>query len=270
MQKPRFPIGCLLLTGISLILAASLSRVDAAAQRTPDSRIVNGREAVEGEFPYQLSLRRQTVHICGASILSSNWAITAAHCIDGHEQQPREFTLRQGSILRSTGGTVQPVKAIHKHPAYDRTDMNFDVALLRTADGALSSPLGKVAPIRLPAVGEQISDSVSAIVSGWGHMSTTNPVLSPVLKSTTVLTVNQERCHNDLRHHGGVTDAMFCAAARNTDACQGDSGGPISSQGTLIGIVSWGVGCADPYYPGVYTRLAHPTIRRWIRLLTKL
>jgi len=50
----------------------------------------------------------------------------------------------------------------------------------------------------------------------------------------------------------------------------GDSGGPISSQGTLIGIVSWGVGCADPYYPGVYTRLAHPTIRRWIRLLTKL
>uniref|UniRef100_A0A6P4E5V4 trypsin n=1 Tax=Drosophila rhopaloa TaxID=1041015 RepID=A0A6P4E5V4_DRORH len=268
MQKPRAPTSFVLLAGISLILAAS--RADAAAQRPPDSRIVNGREAVEGEFPYQLSLRRQTVHICGASVLSSNWAITAAHCIDGHEQQPREFTLRQGSVLRSTGGTVQPVKAIHKHPAYDRADMNFDVALLRTADGALSSPLGKVAPIRLPAVGEKLSDSVPAIVSGWGHMSTTNPVLSPVLKSTTVLTVNQEKCHNDLRYHGGVTEAMFCAAARNTDACQGDSGGPISSQGTLIGIVSWGVGCADPYYPGVYTRLAHPTIRRWIRLLTKL
>lgn len=50
----------------------------------------------------------------------------------------------------------------------------------------------------------------------------------------------------------------------------GDSGGPITSGGTLIGIVSWGVGCADPYYPGVYTRLAHPTIRRWIRMLAKL
>ncbi|XP_017076435.1 trypsin-4 [Drosophila eugracilis] len=268
MQKPRFAIVLLLLAGIHLILESSF--VKAAAPRKPDSRIVNGREAAEGEFPYQLSLRRQTVHICGASILASNWAITAAHCIDGHERQPREFTLRQGSIMRSTGGSVQPVKAIHKHPAYDRADMNFDVALLKTADRALSSPLGKVAPIRLPAVGEAILDSVPAVVSGWGHMSTSNPVLSPVLKSTTVLTVNQEKCHNDLRHHGGVTEAMFCAAARNTDACQGDSGGPISAQGTLIGIVSWGVGCADPYYPGVYTRLAHPTIRRWIRLLTKL
>ncbi|XP_020799849.1 trypsin-4 [Drosophila serrata] len=269
MHKPRVP-SLLLLAGIYLILGSARVNAAAAAQRQPDSRIVNGRDATEGEFPYQLSLRRQTVHICGASILSGNWAITAAHCIDGHENQPREFTLRQGSVQRATGGTVQPLKSIHKHPAYDRADMNFDVALLRTADGALNYPLGKVAPIRLPAVGEAIADSLPAVVSGWGHMSTTNPVLSSVLKSTTVLTVNQEKCHNDLRNHGGVTEAMFCAAARNTDACQGDSGGPISSQGTLIGIVSWGVGCADPYYPGVYTRLAHPTIRRWIRLLTKL
>lgn len=205
MQKCRAPIPFLLIAGILVILEAS--RTEAAVPRQPDSRIVNGREATEGQFPYQLSLRRQTVHICGASILSSNWAITAAHCIDGHEQQPREFTLRQGSIMRTSGGIVQPVKAIYKHPAYDRADMNFDVALLRTADGALSLPLGKVAPIRLPTVGEAISESMPAVVSGWGHMSTSNPVLSSVLKSTTVLTVNQEKCHNDLRHHGGVTEA---------------------------------------------------------------
>ncbi|EDV43455.1 uncharacterized protein Dana_GF18498 [Drosophila ananassae] len=259
-----------LLYGTLLILVSHPLHTEAAAQRAPDSRIVNGREAADGEFPFQLSLRRQSVHICGASILSGSWAITAAHCIDGHERQPNEFTLRQGSVFRASGGSVQPIKSIHKHPSYDRADMNFDVALLRTPDRALSSPLGKVAPIRLPAIGEAIGENVPAVVSGWGHMSTTNPVLSSMLKSTTVLTVNQERCHNDLRNHGGVTEAMFCAAARNTDACQGDSGGPITSGGTLIGIVSWGVGCADPYYPGVYTRLAHPTIRRWIRMLAKL
>lgn len=206
MHKPRVP-NLILLAGILFVLDDSARVEGASAQRQPDSRIVNGREAREGEFPYQLSLRRQTVHICGASILSGNWAITAAHCIDGHESQPREFTLRQGSVQRATGGTVQPLKSIHKHPAYERADMNFDVALLRTADGALNFPLGKVAPIRLPAVGEAIADSLPAVVSGWGHMSTTNPVLSSVLKSTTVLTVNQERCQNDLRNHGGVTEA---------------------------------------------------------------
>lgn len=63
---------------------------------------------------------------------------------------------------------------------------------------------------------------------------------------------------------------MFCAAARSTDACQGDSGGPIQINGILVGVVSWGVGCADPYYPGVYTRLAYAPIRFWIKLLTKL
>jgi len=63
---------------------------------------------------------------------------------------------------------------------------------------------------------------------------------------------------------------MFCAAAFRTDACQGDSGGPIKVNNVLIGLVSWGVGCADPHYPGVYTRLAYPPIRRWIKLHTKL
>lgn len=67
-----------------------------------------------------------------------------------------------------------------------------------------------------------------------------------------------------------INFSMFCAAARNTDACQGDSGGPIQIDGLLVGVVSWGVGCADPYYPGVYTRLAYAPIRFWIKLLTKL
>ncbi|XP_034485808.1 trypsin-4 [Drosophila innubila] len=241
----------------------------AAVKRRPDGRIVNGREAREGEFPYQLSLRRLTVHICGASVLDGSWAITAAHCVDGHERQPHEFTLRLGSVKRSSGGSIMTVRTIYKHPSYDTTDMNFDVALLRTQAGALTLD-PNVAPIKLPEAGEAIQENISAIVSGWGHMSSTEPMLSSVLKYTTVMTVNQQKCQNDLSFHGGVSEAMFCAAARNTDACQGDSGGPLTVQGRLIGIVSWGVGCADPYYPGVYTRLSHPSIRRWVRLLTKL
>ncbi|KAH8358683.1 hypothetical protein KR093_001698, partial [Drosophila rubida] len=253
----------------TLIFALFWISANAAINRRPDGRIVNGREAREGEFPYQVSLRRLTVHICGASVLDGSWAITAAHCIDGHENQPQEFSLRLGSVKRSSGGSIMSVRTIYKHPSYDASDMNFDVALLRTLPGALTLDTN-VAPIRMPEAGEAIEENVSATVSGWGHMSSSEAMLSSVLKYTTVQTVNQAKCQRDLSFHGGVSEAMFCAAARNTDACQGDSGGPLTAQGKLIGIVSWGVGCADPYYPGVYTRLSHPSIRRWVRLLTKL
>ena len=64
---------------------------------------------------------------------------------------------------------------------------------------------------------------------------------------------------------------MFCAIGdHGNDACQGDSGGPIVQQKTLIGVVSWGVDCGDPRYPGVYTKLSNPRIRAWIKLNTRV
>jgi len=190
----------------TLILTLFWISGKAAVNRRPDGRIVNGREAREGEFPYQLSLRRLTVHICGASVLDGSWAITAAHCIDGHENQPHEFTLRLGSVKRSSGGSIMTVRTIYKHPSYDATDMNFDVALLRTQTGALTLD-PNVTPIKMAETGEAIEENISAIVSGWGHMSSTEPMLSSVLKYTTVLTVNQQKCQNDLSFHGGVSEA---------------------------------------------------------------
>lgn len=60
-----------------------------------------------------------------------------------------------------------------------------------------------------------------------------------------------------------ITDRMLCTKYKDTDACQGDSGGPLVADGKLIGVVSWGEGCADPRYPGVYARVA--IVRDWIR-----
>ncbi|KAM7360669.1 trypsin beta [Cochliomyia hominivorax] len=233
-------------------------------------RIVNGKNANIEDFPFQLSLRRQTIHICGAAVLNGNWAITAAHCVHDVEHIPTFITLRMGSRWRSREGVIIPVKQIHSHPSYNPDNMNFDVALLRVRENSFERYDLHVRSIKLPQLSAKIYDNTAATVSGWGYQSSNNYLLTSELKYTTVYIVNQQKCHESLRTHGGITNAMFCAAARNTDACQGDSGGPIQIDGILVGVVSWGVGCADPYYPGVYTRLSYAPIRFWIKLLTKL
>ncbi|XP_075166054.1 trypsin beta-like [Haematobia irritans] len=237
---------------------------------TKDFRIVNGKNALIEDFPFQLSLRVRTIHICGASILNDAWAITAAHCVHDVLHKPREITLRMGSKYRTKDGLIIRVMQIYCHPSYNADTMNFDVALLKVREKSFRRVDLHVEPIKLPTFSAKIPINKAATVSGWGHQSSSLHILSTELKYTTVYTIDQTSCNESLSEHGGITNAMFCASARNTDACQGDSGGPIQADGVLIGVVSWGVGCADPYYPGVYTRLSYTPIRSWIKLLTKL
>ena len=78
-------------------------------------------------------------------------------------------------------------------------------------------------------------------------------------------TVNQKECNKAYSDFGGVTDRMLCAGYQQggKDACQGDSGGPLVADGKLVGVVSWGYGCAQAGYPGVYSRVA--VVRDWVR-----
>lgn len=75
--------------------------------------------------------------------------------------------------------------------------------------------------------------------------------------------IDREDCNKD--YDGRITDFMICAADTNKDSCQGDSGGPLFDMKSqkLVGVVSWGYGCADPQYPGVYSNIAKQL--DWIR-----
>uniref|UniRef100_A0A1B0D0U7 Vitamin K-dependent protein C n=1 Tax=Phlebotomus papatasi TaxID=29031 RepID=A0A1B0D0U7_PHLPP len=128
-------------------------------------------------------------------------------------------------------------------------------------------------PIQLPKAGEDIENETILLTSGWG--ATQNVAESnDHLRAVEVPKMDQFECTLKYLFQNIITDRMFCAGVRGggKDACQGDSGGPIVKTGTdgprLVGVVSWGVGCALPQYPGVYGRLSR--VRDWITQITDL
>jgi len=97
-----------------------------------------------------------------------------------------------------------------------------------------------------------------ATVSGWGTLNFGDTTLATQLHAVEVFITDRTECNSALANYGGITENMICAGVPGggKDACQGDSGGPLVVGGQLVGIVSWGVGCALPEYPGVYSNVA--------------
>ena len=103
-----------------------------------------------------------------------------------------------------------------------------------------------------------------AVVSGWGTLHYGDTDLPSQLQAVEVYITSRVECNSAYAVYGGITDRMICAAVPGggKDACQGDSGGPLVVNGVLVGIVSWGAGCADARYPGVYSDVA--TLRSFV------
>uniref|UniRef100_A0A182M8Z6 trypsin n=1 Tax=Anopheles culicifacies TaxID=139723 RepID=A0A182M8Z6_9DIPT len=223
-------------------------------------RIVGGFEINVADTPYQVSLQYHKRHICGGSILSSKWVLTAAHCTDG--STPSSLTVRVGSSMHASGGKVARVANIVQHPKYDDSTTDFDYSLLELKDELKLSD--DVKPVALPKQDEAVKDGTMTIVSGWGNTQSAAES-NAVLRAANVPTVSQKKCNKAYAQFGGVTDRMLCAGYQQggKDACQGDSGGPLVADGKLVGVVSWGYGCAQAGYPGVYSRVA--SVRDWVR-----
>jgi hypothetical protein len=106
----------------------------------------------------------------------------------------------------------------------------------------------------LPAEGDDVK------VMGWGVTNTNTGSLSDVLMEVDVSVVTNEKCDASSdgsdSYEGQITENMLCAMDKGEDSCQGDSGGPLVLGDTQVGVVSWGIGCADPKFPGVYARVS--------------
>jgi len=230
-------------------------------------RIVGGRLAVRGEFPYQASIQRvsflgRRTHYCGGALVGQ-CILTAAHCLEGRSQ--REVVVRLGSITLKSDQLAKEYRAekLITHPTYDSKTIVNDIGVLKLKTKVDIST--GVREVPLPEFKSDISSDTHCIVSGWGSQSEGGSA-SRDLMYATVPTLADESCRN-LYGKDEIGETMLCAgySEGGSDSCQGDSGGPLVCNGKLMGVVSWGIGCARPKFPGVYTQVAYYT--KWIESL---
>ncbi|XP_014482236.1 PREDICTED: trypsin-3-like [Dinoponera quadriceps] len=227
-----------------------------------EGRIVGGQKTSIEEHPHQVSLRYGNRHVCGGAIISEDWIITAAHCVQYAGSFPRRLVIKAGSSnLDAEGGTVVRAKQIVTHENYSHRNGDYDIAVIKLAEPLAYSR--QIKPISLASMANHYASHSTAVVTGWGALRS-NGLSTNQLRKVEVPLVSDAEC-SSLYENRTITSRMLCAGYTNVggkDACQGDSGGPLVQYGRLIGIVSWGFGCADPSYPGVYARIA--TLRDWI------
>lgn len=246
-------------------LAAQNAKFFDSSESSGQARIVGGTIASSSLHKFQVGLYQDIgggmySFFCGGTLYKQKYVITAAHCSDF--VTAGEVLVNAKSRQADTLGEASLVSAIHIHPGWSPSTFNSDVAVwdLITPITGLSSP---------PLAGSDPSTGTKLKVTGWGATSE-GGAGSVDLREVTVPLFSRSKC--DQNYGGAITKRMFCAGykAGGKDSCQGDSGGPITRKRSdgkrvLLGIVSWGNGCARPNFPGIYTRISNDSIRNFIK-----
>uniref|UniRef100_A0A8C3L8I8 Coagulation factor XI n=1 Tax=Chrysolophus pictus TaxID=9089 RepID=A0A8C3L8I8_CHRPC len=229
-------------------------------KKKASTRIIGGTDSSPGEWPWQVSLhvklsRRR--HLCGGSIISNQWILTAAHCFMS-VQNPNIWRVYAGVLKQSEINEDTPffrVEEIIIHPQYNSAQTGYDIALLKL-DKAMNFTDLQL-PICLPSKEEASMLYTDCWVIGWGYRKER---VEDILQKVTVPLMSKEECQARYRKRR-IDDKEICAGydEGGKDACKGDSGGPLSCRHEevwyLVGITSWGEGCARPRQPGVYTKV---------------
>ncbi|XP_056587484.1 enteropeptidase [Triplophysa dalaica] len=226
--------------------------------KTP-GRVVGGQDAQKGAWPWIVSLHWQGGHVCGASLIDSEWLVTAAHCVYGKNVHLSNWVAVLG--LHAQFGTdeshrqYRTIDKIFMNQHYNRRTKDSDIALMHLQTPANFSDY--VQPICVPERRTLFKEGTKCFIAGWGRLSEGNSVAN-VLQEAVVPLINNTQCQRWLPEYN-ITDQMVCAGypEGGVDTCQGDSGGPLmcvedNLWATLVGVASFGRGCGQPQSPGAY------------------
>ncbi|WSQ12685.1 serine protease [Streptomyces sp. NBC_01231] len=231
--------------------AATTALIGSPAAVAAPQPIVGGTTTTTTAYPFMMQITDASQNqFCGGTLVSPTKVVTAAHCMVG-ETTSSVRVVGGRTYLNGTNGTVSRVSKIWVHPSYTDATNGDDVAVLTLST---SMPYTTASYVSSSQTSIYAAGTTARIV-GWGTTSA-NGSSSNQLRTATVPTVSNTSCASSYGSDFIASD-MVCAGytSGGVDTCQGDSGGPFLIGGVLAGITSWGEGCAEAGYPGVYTRL---------------
>lgn len=232
----------------------------------PEPRIIGGREIDIIKHPYLVSIRYRTdsndayIHKCAGVIYSERVAVTAAQCIVDVKENEKIMVVAGANSRVGLDGLPYPALKWISHPSYSSWTVDYDIGIIIIDDSFDFNHL----KISLIAIKESrpVNGKIGTI-AGWGYREEFGPS-SQNLEEVQVPIISTADCTSSYGV-GEITERMICAGYLTTggkDACQGDTGGPLVVDNQLVGLVSWGRGCARPNYPSVYTFVN--SLKQWI------
>jgi trypsin len=250
-MRTKLTLTCVLLT---LTLPASASAV------------VGGTAVTAGGYGYAVAVGDTAGLYCAGTLIAPRAVLTAAHCITERRTALGQLRVLVGSprigrgAAAADGVHVFGVSSVSVHPKFSESSMRYDAALL-----ILDRPATGTAVLPLTASSPRAGTAVTA--AGWGTTREGGTAASAALRSVALAVGRTSACRRG--NAGSVAyfaPSMLCAGGSGRDTCSGDSGGPLVATGSgrpvLVGITSFGDGCARAGHPGVYTRVS--AIRAWV------
>ena len=246
-----------------LVISSSFILTSALAAEIIGKRIFGGEPTDISKHPWQVALNIDVgsqTYLCSGSIIAQRWIVSAAHCFSTSGNSA-SIRVKAGvnDYNAADGIWLSPAKIV-VHPHYNTTTNENDIALIELSE----APHGSIIP--LIDSKSSLPPGTALEVTGWGLTEDGRP--SRELRMAVVPYVDNAICNNPSSYNGSILPGMMCAGRREggVDSCQGDSGGPLVWEkpdgAVLVGVVSFGEGCARKLKYGVYTRLS--LYRDWI------